>query len=92
MPDIHSGYGFAIGNVAAMDMEDPEAVVSPGKLLCSISLFQNVTLSYAIMYVMITQHNSLATLSFFLLLLAQQHHQLLCPINFNCNDCRRRGI
>eukprot|EP00741_Cyanophora_paradoxa_P001654 tig00000498_g1605.t1 len=30
MPDIHSGYGFAIGNVAAMDMEDPQAVVSPG--------------------------------------------------------------
>ncbi len=24
------GYGFAIGNVAAMDMDDPEAVVSPG--------------------------------------------------------------
>lgn len=32
LPDIHSGYGFAIGNVAAFDMEDPEAVVSPGKL------------------------------------------------------------
>ena len=30
LPDIHSGYGFAIGNVAAMDMSDPEAVVSPG--------------------------------------------------------------
>lgn len=30
MPDIHSGYGFAIGNVAAIDMEDPEGVVSPG--------------------------------------------------------------
>jgi hypothetical protein len=30
MPDIHSGYGFAIGNVAAFDMDDPEAVVSPG--------------------------------------------------------------
>eukprot|EP00742_Colponemidia_sp_Colp-10_P016434 GILJ01018830.1.p1 GENE.GILJ01018830.1~~GILJ01018830.1.p1 ORF type:complete len:631 (+),score=120.54 GILJ01018830.1:167-2059(+) len=30
MPDIHSGYGFAIGNVAAMDMDDPDAVVSPG--------------------------------------------------------------
>jgi len=30
MPDLHSGYGFAIGNVAAMDMNDPEAVVSPG--------------------------------------------------------------
>ena len=30
LPDMHSGYGFSIGNVAAFDMEDPEAVVSPG--------------------------------------------------------------
>jgi tRNA-splicing ligase RtcB len=30
LPDIHSGYGFAIGNVAALDVDDPEAVVSPG--------------------------------------------------------------
>lgn len=30
MPDVHSGYGFAIGNVAAFDMDDPSAVVSPG--------------------------------------------------------------
>lgn len=30
MPDVHSGYGFAIGNVAAFDMDDPEAIVSPG--------------------------------------------------------------
>ncbi|CAN8069489.1 unnamed protein product [Agarophyton chilense] len=30
MPDVHSGYGFAIGNVAAFDMSDKEAVVSPG--------------------------------------------------------------
>eukprot|EP01103_Thecamoeba_quadrilineata_P010826 TRINITY_DN2445_c0_g1_i1.p1 TRINITY_DN2445_c0_g1~~TRINITY_DN2445_c0_g1_i1.p1 ORF type:complete len:499 (-),score=89.81 TRINITY_DN2445_c0_g1_i1:97-1593(-) len=30
MPDIHSGYGFAIGNVAAFDMSDPNAIVSPG--------------------------------------------------------------
>ena len=30
LPDVHSGYGFAIGNVAAMDTADPEAVVSPG--------------------------------------------------------------
>lgn len=27
---MSAGYGFAIGNVAAFDMEDPEAVVSPG--------------------------------------------------------------
>merc|ERR1719506_2818916 len=30
LPDVHSGYGFAIGNVAAFDMSDPDAVVSPG--------------------------------------------------------------
>ena len=30
LPDLHSGYGFAIGNVAAFDMADPHAVVSPG--------------------------------------------------------------
>ena len=30
MPDIHSGYGFAVGNVAAFDMDDPASIVSPG--------------------------------------------------------------
>lgn len=30
MPDVHSGYGFCIGGVAAFDLDDPEAVVSPG--------------------------------------------------------------
>ena len=30
LPDAHSGYGFAIGNVAAFDMADPTAIVSPG--------------------------------------------------------------
>ncbi|CAI8052508.1 RNA-splicing ligase RtcB homolog [Geodia barretti] len=30
LPDIHSGYGFAIGNMAAFDTADPLAVVSPG--------------------------------------------------------------
>jgi RNA-splicing ligase RtcB len=30
MPDMHSGYGFSIGNVAAFDMNDPAAIVSPG--------------------------------------------------------------
>lgn len=24
LPDVHSGYGFAIGNVAAFDMDHPE--------------------------------------------------------------------
>jgi len=32
LPDVHSGYGFAIGNMAAFDMNDPEAVVSPGEI------------------------------------------------------------
>lgn len=31
-PDTHSGYGFAIGNIAAFDMDDPNAIVSPGNL------------------------------------------------------------
>ena len=30
LPDVHAGYGFAIGNVAAFDMGNPESVVSPG--------------------------------------------------------------
>jgi len=30
LPDVHSGYGFAIGNMAAFDMNDPKAIVSPG--------------------------------------------------------------
>lgn len=30
LPDVHSGYGFAIGNVAAFNVADPTAVVSPG--------------------------------------------------------------
>uniref|UniRef100_A0A8C5GD46 3'-phosphate/5'-hydroxy nucleic acid ligase n=1 Tax=Gouania willdenowi TaxID=441366 RepID=A0A8C5GD46_GOUWI len=30
LPDVHSGYGFAIGNMAAFDMNNPDAVVSPG--------------------------------------------------------------
>jgi hypothetical protein len=30
LPDIHSGYGFAIGNMAAFDMSDPKAIISPG--------------------------------------------------------------
>lgn len=30
LPDIHAGYGFAIGNVAAFDVNDPKAIVSPG--------------------------------------------------------------
>lgn len=30
LPDVHSGYGFAIGNMAAFDVNDPLSVVSPG--------------------------------------------------------------
>lgn len=34
---MHSGYGFSIGGIAAMDMENPEAVVSPGMSLTRAS-------------------------------------------------------
>ncbi|XP_065580904.1 RNA-splicing ligase RtcB homolog [Artemia franciscana] len=30
LPDVHSGYGFAIGNMAAFDMADAKSIVSPG--------------------------------------------------------------
>uniref|UniRef100_A0A915KMH2 RNA-splicing ligase RtcB homolog n=1 Tax=Romanomermis culicivorax TaxID=13658 RepID=A0A915KMH2_ROMCU len=30
LPDVHSGYGFAIGNMAAFDCADPKAIISPG--------------------------------------------------------------
>lgn len=44
LPDCHAGYGFAIGNVAAMDMDDPEAVVSPGgvgfDICCGVRLIR----------------------------------------------------
>lgn len=30
MPDMHSGYGFSIGGVAAFDTSDPKAIISPG--------------------------------------------------------------
>ena len=44
LPDIHSGYGFAIGNVAAFDMDDETAVVSPGGVgfeFCLLLFFFN---------------------------------------------------
>lgn len=30
MPDMHSGYGFSIGGVAAFDLTDPTSIISPG--------------------------------------------------------------
>ena len=30
MPDAHCGYGFSIGGVAAMRLDDPEAIICPG--------------------------------------------------------------
>lgn len=45
LPDVHSGYGFAIGNMAAFDMSDPEAVVSPGMDIYSY-LYGKRTLRY----------------------------------------------
>lgn len=55
LPDMHSGYGFAIGNVAAFDMGDPEAVVSPGgvgfDINCGVRLIRTnlVTVSRPLM-------------------------------------------
>lgn len=37
LPDVHSGYGFAIGNIAAFDASNPKAVVSPGSLFFLIN-------------------------------------------------------
>ncbi len=39
LPDVHSGYGFAIGNMAAFDVNDPHAVVSPGVCVCWIVIY-----------------------------------------------------
>eukprot|EP00775_Hariotina_reticulata_P006207 gene6207-6443_t len=49
MPDLHSGYGFAIGNVAAVDLEGGAGVVSPGgvgfDINCGVRLLRsNLTL------------------------------------------------
>lgn len=49
LPDVHAGYGFAIGNVAAFHMEDPNAIVSPGgvgfDINCGVRLLRtNLTL------------------------------------------------
>ncbi|CAJ0944112.1 unnamed protein product, partial [Mesorhabditis belari] len=30
LPDVHSGYGFSIGNIAAFDVNDKNSVISPG--------------------------------------------------------------
>lgn len=45
LPDVHSGYGFAIGNVAAFDMADPEAIVSPGARPSCTASPSNLTFS-----------------------------------------------
>lgn len=36
LPDVHSGYGFAIGNVAAFDFNDPNAVVRLSSFLKTV--------------------------------------------------------
>ncbi|KAJ4458906.1 putative tRNA-splicing ligase RtcB [Paratrimastix pyriformis] len=40
LPDCHAGYGFSIGNVAAFDMDDPEAIVSPGDINCGVRVIR----------------------------------------------------
>merc|ERR1712007_76545 len=53
LPDIHSGYGFAIGNIAAFDMGDPNAVVSPGgvgfDINCGVRLLRTNLLASDVM-------------------------------------------
>eukprot|EP01057_Protomagalhaensia_wolfi_P000460 Protomagalhaensia_wolfi_Nauph_80__459@NODE_1257_length_1628_cov_110_484581_g967_i0_p1_GENE_NODE_1257_length_1628_cov_110_484581_g967_i0NODE_1257_length_1628_cov_110_484581_g967_i0_p1_ORF_typecomplete_len516_score106_51RtcB/PF01139_17/1_1e142_NODE_1257_length_1628_cov_110_484581_g967_i0261549 len=49
LPDVHAGYGFAIGNVAAFDMTNPRSIVSPGgvgfDINCGVRLIRtNLTL------------------------------------------------
>ena len=39
LPDVHSGYGFAIGNVAAFDMEDPGTYCREVSLLVFLLVF-----------------------------------------------------
>ncbi|CAI6374361.1 unnamed protein product [Macrosiphum euphorbiae] len=39
LPDVHSGYGFAIGNIAAFDMDDPQSIVSNGAVGFDINCF-----------------------------------------------------
>lgn len=50
LPDVHAGYGFAIGNVAAFDMANPDSIVSPGgvgfDINCGVRLVRtNLTLN-----------------------------------------------
>ena len=47
MPDCHAGYGFAIGNMAAFDADDPKAVVSPGGVGTFVSLLYYLIVQHA---------------------------------------------
>merc|ERR1719502_2453985 len=53
LPDVHSGYGFAIGNVAAFNMADPTAIVSPGgvgfDINCGVRLLRTNLLASDVM-------------------------------------------
>ncbi|KAH6922783.1 hypothetical protein HPB50_019074 [Hyalomma asiaticum] len=49
LPDIHSGYGFAIGNMAAFDMDDPKAIVSPVGLHSAPEYIPSVARWHALM-------------------------------------------
>lgn len=69
LPDMHSGYGFAIGNVAAFDMGNPEAVVSPGgvgfDINCGVRLIRTnlVGILRAVRNRILKAHASAATTS-----------------------------
>jgi tRNA-splicing ligase RtcB len=64
LPDMHSGYGFAIGNVAAFDMADPAAVVSPGgvgfDINCGVRLIRTNLASTFILPSMLLQQMLMA--------------------------------
>jgi hypothetical protein len=57
LPDVHAGYGFAIGNVAAFDMGNPESVVSPGGVGFDINC--------GVRLVSVTNSRSLLSLGYF---------------------------
>ena len=44
LPDVHSGYGFAIGNMAAFYVDDPKSIISPGgvgfDIICGVRLLR----------------------------------------------------
>ena len=83
LPDVHSGYGFAIGNVAAFNMDDPEAVVSPGgvgfDINCGVRLLRtNLVRSHVVFIWMIHMMHCQASIS--------QHVSAASKHMYSCYD------